>query len=260
MGVENKNKLNQLWNLHKPGIVLLTSWLNKHGFSSSLLQEYRSGGWLTSIGQGAMKRAEDALTIEGALYSLQQQTGTSIHIGGKSALNLLGKSHYLEFKTAQIVLFGSPNEHLPKWFKDYKWDVQASYHRSSFLPEKLGTTDITFSNFTLVISDATRAILECLYLVPKEQDLFECFEIMEGLNNLRPNKVQALLESCNSIKVKRLFLYLANKCNHNWLEYIDLDKIDLGKGKRTIVKGGVYIPQYKITVDKKLEQQNDQYL
>lgn len=42
------------------------------------------------------------------------------------------------------------------------------------------------------------------------------FELMEGLNNLRPNQVQDLLEKCESVKVKRLFLYLAEKAGHEW--------------------------------------------
>ena len=76
---------------------------------------------------------------------------------------------------------------------------------------------------------------------------------MEGLNNLRPALVQSLLEACQSVKVKRLFLYLAEKSNHDWFTYLDLSKIDLGSGKRSIVKDGVYISRYQITVPKELE-------
>ena len=39
-----------------------------------------------------------------------------------------------------------------------------------------------------------------------------------GLNDLVPNQVQQLLEQCISVKVKRLFLYLAEKTNHSWFE------------------------------------------
>ena len=75
---------------------------------------------------------------------------------------------------------------------------------------------------------------------------------MEGLNNLRPDLVQNLLENCSSIKVKRLFLYLAEKASHGWVQHIKLDKIDLGSGKRSIVKNGVYNSKYKITVPTEL--------
>ena len=93
----------------------------------------------------------------------------------------------------------------------------------------------------------------CLYLTPKKQELVECYEIMEGLNNLRPKQVQELLEACTSIKVKRLFLYMAEKARHDWFKYIDLEGIDLGNGKRSLVKEGVYISKYQITVPKALE-------
>jgi hypothetical protein len=77
---------------------------------------------------------------------------------------------------------------------------------------------------------------------------------MEGLNNLSPNQLQPLLEKCQSVKVKRLFMYLAEKAGHEWFKYLDLNKIDLGKGKRSIVKNGVYVSKYKITVPKELEE------
>jgi hypothetical protein len=76
---------------------------------------------------------------------------------------------------------------------------------------------------------------------------------MEGLNNLPPKQVQALLEDCQSVKVKRLFLYMAEKANHSWFKQLDLSKLDLGSGKRSIVKSGVLIDKYGITVPKELE-------
>jgi hypothetical protein len=40
---------------------------------------------------------------------------------------------------------------------------------------------------------------------------------MEGLNTLRPDLVQELLEKCSSVKVKRLFMHLAEQFQHPWL-------------------------------------------
>ncbi len=97
-------------------------------------------------------------------------------------------------------------------------------------------------------------MMECLYLSPREQDLMECYNLMLGLNNLRPDTTQELLEACSSIKVKRLFLYLADKVGHSWFDYIDLDRIDIGKGSRHLVDGGVFVSKYKITVPVALEQ------
>ena len=80
---------------------------------------------------------------------------------------------------------------------------------------------------------------------------------MESLNNLRPKSVQILLENGSSIKVKRLFLYLAEKFNHQWLKHLDLTKVNLGSGKRSFVKNGAYISKYKITVPKEFEKNEE---
>jgi hypothetical protein len=131
--------------------------------------------------------------------------------------------------------------------------VEISYYSSSFLPPDLGLSNVDHQTYQLNISGAARAMLECLYLVPENQPLVECYELMESLNNLQPAKVQALLESCTSIKVKRLFLYLAEKAKHAWFNYLKPEEIDLGSGKRSLAKNGTYIPKYQITVPKELE-------
>ena len=75
---------------------------------------------------------------------------------------------------------------------------------------------------------------------------------MESLTSLRPDVVQSLLECCKSIKAKRLFLYLAEATEQPWFSKIRVVKINLGKGKRLIEKGGVFNAKYQITVPKEL--------
>lgn len=70
---------------------------------------------------------------------------------------------------------------------------------------------------------------------------------MEGLANLRPKLVQELLQKCTSIKVKRLFLYLSEKANHSWVQFIDVSSVDIGNGNRRITEGGAYVSKYQIT-------------
>lgn len=252
MNTEKGSKINQLLQSQPEGVVFLASWLSKKGYSLDLQKRYRKSNWLQSIGTGAMIRTGDKVNYEGALYALQKQGTSSIHPGGRTALSLLGKSHYLELSTKKVTLFGMKGERLPAWFQNHDWGVEFNHYQSGFLPKDLGLTQIEKKNFTLQISSTTRALMECLYLVPNHQDLHECYELMEGLNNLRPKEVQKLLEACTSVKVKRLFLFLADKAGHDWLKHIDLDKIDLGSGKRSIIKGGVYISKYQITVNKEL--------
>jgi len=257
MSTEKESKINQLLRLQPTGVVLLSSWLSQNGYSPELQKRYRKSNWLQSIGTGAMKRTGDNITYEGAVSALQTQMASEIHPGGKTALSMQGKAHYLELSTQKVTLFGYAEEKLPAWFKNYEWKVNVNYHNSSFLPKELGLTEIENKTFKLKISSPARALMECLYLVPKHQELLECFEIMEGLNNLRPKQVQTLLEQCNSVKVKRLFLYLAEKAGHDWVNYLDIAKIDLGKGKRSVIRGGVFVPKYQITVNKELAQSNE---
>jgi hypothetical protein len=71
---------------------------------------------------------------------------------------------------------------------------------------------------------------------------------MGNLVTLRPDTVQGLLEACHSVKVKRLFLYMAESQEHSWLARVNLSKVDLGKGKRVIIPHGRYDQKYRITV------------
>lgn len=234
------------------GTVYLSSWLSDSGYSLDLQKRYKSSKWLESIGSGAMKRTGDQIDMEGALYALQNQVGLSLHIGARSALVLQGQSHYLEMGKRETALFGQATEKLPKWFMTYPWETLVKYHSSAFLPAGLGLIDYDVRNFKIKISGPARAILECLYLAPKEIALMECYELLEGMSNLRPSSVQQLLEGCTSVKVKRLFMFMAEKAGHAWIKQLNLSKIDLGKGKRSIVPGGVYIPEFEITVPKEL--------
>lgn len=252
MSVQKDKKLNQLISEWPTGTVYLTSWLKKAGFSDQLLNKYKKSEWLLSLGAGALFRKGDSPNYQGGLYALQSQLSSSIHIGARDALALHGKSHYLQLANSKVSLFGKSSEKLPKWFANANWGLEIKYYRSSFLETDLGLVDFEFKTFKLKISSPVRAMMECLYLAPEDQELIECYELMEGLTNLRPQQVQGLLEVCSSVKVKRLFLYFAEKAKHGWLEYLDLSKIDLGKGKRSIVNNGVFVPKYGITMPKEL--------
>lgn len=248
MSTDKKIKINQLLSTHPSGIVYLSSWLVQHGYSLDLQKRYRNSDWFTSIGTGAMVRSGDKVGYEGAIYALQKQAGLYVHPAGKTALSLLGKSHYLELSPNKVTLFGGQQEKLPNWCINHDWGVKLDYHSSSFLPLDIGLVDLELKTFSIKVSSAAKAMLECLFLAPKHQELIECYQLMEGLNNLRPNLVQNLLENCTSVKVNRLFMYLAEKANHSWVKHLNMDKINLGSGKRSIVKNGVYDPKYKITV------------
>ena len=243
-----REKLNQIFTLQKAGTVLQSSWLRQQGYSHGLQQRYRSSKWLLLIGPGAYVRAGERPSIEGAVHALQQQSNLSIHPAAGSAFSP-------ELRTTKLTLFGGRSEKLPTWFRNYDWEVKIDFHSSSFLDPSMGLTNMEVRGLNLAVSTPARALMECLYLARHDQELMECYKLMEGLNDLHSEEAQALLESCRSVKVKRLFLYMADKAAHEWIEYIDPTNIDLGKGKRSIVRNGVYVDGYGITVPKELEEQ-----
>lgn len=253
MNTSATSKINRLMTKLPAGVVYLSAWLSENGYSYDLQKSYRESNWLTSIGTGAMIRSGDEVGYLGAIYAFQQYADMSIHPGGKTALALSGRSHYLEMNSRKATVFGAVHEVLPAWFIKHRWEIEIDYRTTSMLPSEMGLIDYTFGNFTIQISGAPSAMMECLYLASDESDFKECYELMEGLNNLVPQKVEALLKHCSSVKVKRLFLYFAERADHTWVKHIKTDEIDLGKGKRSFIKNGEYIRKYQITLPKILQ-------
>ena len=253
MNTKNKSKINSLLGTQPSGIVFCSAWLAEQGYSLDLQKRYKKSQWFDSIGTGALIRHGDQVDYLGGIYALQTQLGLSVHPAAKTALSMQGKAHYLELVTKSVQLFGGKEDNLFLWFKNRNWGVSVDCKLTSFLPPDLGLVEVEHKSFKVKISSPARAILECLYLAPKSQPLMEVYELMEDLNNLRPATVQKLLETCTSVKVKRLFLYLADRAGHEWLNYLKLDNVDLGSGKRAIENNGVYVPKYQITVPKELK-------
>jgi hypothetical protein len=259
MATENKTKLKMLLERYKPGTVCLASWLEKQGISRDLQQYYCKSGWLKSVGRGAFIRPEDKVDWRGGLYAIQEQANLPVHVGGITALSMQGAAQYIRIGREKIYLFSPLGVALPAWFKNHDWEVDIEHVRTGFLPKDMGIGEMMRSGLSSnsgfvanKCSDSERAILECLYLAPDKLGLVEIYQVMEGLVNLRPKSIQQLLESCTSVKVKRLFLYMAEKAGHQWLQFVDQSKIDLGRGDRSIVSNGVYVASHHISIPKEL--------
>jgi hypothetical protein len=250
------SKIINLTSKEAPGSILLSSWLLQEGYSLSLQRKYKISGWLKSIGNGAMVRAGSPPQLLNAVCALQQQAKMSVHPAGKSALSLLGLSHDLMLAKKTLILFSNEKERLPKWFINYNWGVEVQHHSSNFLQTDIGLTSFSFQGKDIKVSGPLRAVMECIYLAKSDDDLVACYQLMEGLNTERPKNVQSLLEHCQSVKVLRLFLYMAKKAGHKWFTYLKIDKnhIRLGRGSRSVqeAKGGIYIPEFQIIIPRKL--------
>src|SRR3989344_1278115 len=251
MGYSNHSKLNHLLGNWPSGTVAVSSWLKEQGYSNPLLSKYKKNSWMASIGHDANVRPNDKVDWTGGLYAIQEQLHLPVHAGGKTALQLHGYAHFLPMgKGITATLFGPPGIRLPAWFLQYDWKVKVYHAMTKVLPykEDLGLTRKEMGAYSIKVSAPERAMMEVLYLVPQEESYEEAKLLMEGLSTLRPELVQALLKNCRSIKVKRLFMHLAEACNLPWVKKLDTKKVNFGKGKRVIVKGGHFDSKYNISV------------
>jgi len=264
------NKLNRLERDLPEGLMVDAPWLDRQGYSSSLRSQYVSAGWLEQPARGVFRRPRGSVSWEQVVISLQTLLGYPVSVGGRTAMELQGYAHYLPQSQSFIHLYS--DQKIPSWLSKLAIDQSFIVHnRSRFLPVSalsLGVLSLTEPvsegdmildgalrmtawgqwKWPLVVSTPERAYLELLDELPQHETFHMADVIMEGLANLSPRRMQSLLESAQSIKVKRLFFFFADRHNHSWLGRISREKIDLGQGKRMLVKGGKFHAKYQITV------------
>ncbi|MBI4667613.1 MAG: type IV toxin-antitoxin system AbiEi family antitoxin [Elusimicrobia bacterium] len=249
---KSRGKLSKLLASWPTGMVAVHPWLRKHGVSGLLANYYHRAGWVHRIGRGAYARLDDKVDWTGGLHAVQYQMGLPVHVGGKRSLELQGYAHFLRMREVGTVrLYAPRGTRLPAWLRRHDWGVKFVYTAANLFSGKLetGLTEKAFGDFPIRLSAPERAILELLQDVPGSQSFEEARLLMGSLATLRPNLLQTLLESCRSVKAKRLFLFLAEEAGHAWVKQLNLKRVQLGKGKRSVVKGGRFDSKYQITVE-----------
>jgi len=274
MAKQMERKLNQLERLLPEGLLVDAAWMSEHGYSTSLRSQYASAGWLEQPTRQVYRRTRSPLNWSQVIISLQSLLMWDLTIGGRTALVLQGFSHYLAHETKAIHLYG-PN-HPPSWLSKLPIDVSFVYHNSQRLfnhsvlesHEKSQPSHVTVGTDSLMgdplasagdqsvrnltLSSPERALLELLDELPRRESFHHVDKLVEGLATLRPRRLEELLLDCRSMKVKRLFFFFADRHQHAWLKRINKDAIDLGKGKRMLVRGGKLNAAYQITVPEDL--------
>src|SRR5579872_7167289 len=106
MGVQVRGKLNQLQHSLPEGLVADAGWLEERGYSGSLRKKYADHGWLDQVTRGVYRRpaaqlphedTKQGLRWEGVVISLQTLLNAKFVVGGRTALELQGFTHYLPF-------------------------------------------------------------------------------------------------------------------------------------------------------------------
>lgn len=277
MGLHKYNKLNKLHDLLPEGVAVPSKWLAEQGYSRQLVRKYVQSQWLQPLGRGVYARPQAELNWQGLVLGMQYFTHSPFHVGGVTALNLQGYAHYLPLggddkgksnnASAEIIhLWGQGNAtvkapaKIPAWVKAVTLSETLQFHPRQLFDEpaqNVGFESILAGvrDLSLQVSAPERAIMEQLYDVQGDEHAFtHVLELFEGLTSLRPKRVNTLLQHCRSIKVKRLFLFMADQFSYPWIARIEKSHLDLGSGKRVIVKGGKLDKQYLITVPERRHQ------
>jgi hypothetical protein len=245
-------KINHLLANWPSGVVTTQAWLHQQGVGPNLIQKYQQTGWVERVGHGAWKRAGESIDWHGGVFALQQGATVQVWPGGATALSLAGYSHYLTFGKESVDLFGLSGAVLPGWFRKHAWEAQVNFYPGVLFTEledmALQVFQIPYCQFALKISTPERAVLELIHQSADEMLFSGVADILNGLATLSPKRLQKLLEACNSIRVKRVFFVLARNAGHTWYARIDRSSIDLGKGKRQIIRGGRLDNEFLITV------------
>ncbi len=245
-------KINKIQGQVEPRGVMNTSWLERQNVSRTEQVMYVRSGWLERIATGVYRFANAMPTLFGALSSCETQVGLPYRIAASTALELHGYTHYVAMGKPQAFVATPIERHLPKWMKEYDWDRELREFSTNVFDGEIGAMRIESDGVSLCASSAELAIMECLLLTPSHFNLMDVYHLMEMLTTLRPKLLTQLLEGCSSVKVKRLFLYMAEKANHRWFHQLDLSNVTLGSGPRSFEKGGVKIAKYNIIVPREL--------
>ncbi len=248
----------ELYEIMPEGLVTTHKWLIENNLTRHAIDNLVKSNQLESISKGVYVRNSNKITWQSIVYSLQSILKTDLVVGGLTALEMQGLSHYLSLSENKIVhLFG--NDVLPEWVVNLDLNVKFVRHTTASLFPKNTELNKQFHPFTierdwdndnrkLVLSSPERAYLEVLLDVAQNITFEHADQLMQGLTTLSPRNLQKILEWCQNVKVKRLFFWFADRQKYVWLDKINRESITLGAGNRMIVKGGKLDNKYKITV------------
>jgi len=242
------------------GLVVSRKWLNSKGFRGPLVDYYLRSGRLVAVGRGAYRRPGPTLKWEHVLYSLQT-AGLPVRVGGQTALDLQGLAHYLPLQgITRLLVYGV--DKLPAWVAQLQLPYSLILCKSRLfdsLPEN-ALTSIAFGHWDWQIHYSSRelALFELLAEIKTGTDFEFVDRYFESMTVLRSRLINALLLACTSIKVKRLFMWFAERHHHQWRNELDMSGVNFGTGKRVIVKAGALNRKYGIIVPREMQDGSEQ--
>ncbi|MDR1459685.1 MAG: type IV toxin-antitoxin system AbiEi family antitoxin [Bacteroidales bacterium] len=184
-----------------------------------------------------------------------QQSGFDVHVGARCALELSGCAQYIRFFIDEAPVFvKSRSKTLLSYLSKNSWDIKPQVFQVSLF----GENNTDFRDYEgMKISGQIRAVMECMYVYPKIVSFMEIYELMEFMDSCPKTvlSLQSLLNSCQSAKVNRLFLYFAERLGFDWAKHIDMRNIYWGKGTLNFAENGVFVSKYQIIVPESFKEE-----
>ncbi len=244
------------------GQLVNRAWLQDRGFDRPRVDYYLRAGKLEAVAHGVYRRPGPPLKWEHLVYSLNEMR-FPVRVGSRSALELQGLAHYLPAGDLQrIDLY--PADQVPRWVTSFPGPFHFNiHHRQLFapLPESaVHTRPFGAWDWPIPFSTPELAMLELMAGVRNTADFAIADKFFESAVNLRPTFLRALPRACTQVKAKRLFLWFADRHGHAWRQGLETAGINLGRGKRMLVKGGAYDATYQITVPREMAAYGEQSL
>lgn len=257
------------------GLLVTRAWLTASGANRHTIDNWIKSQRLVSVMPGVLKRPDTELTWQGVVCSFQRMDRHWLTVGGLTALTLQGMGHYLSADEEKTIhLYGQAK--LPPWINRLvpgtvfirhpyinttpKW--RATISELHLRLWKRLYWPYGFDKLQIDVSSPELAFFEILADVPNDISFEHADQLLQGLTSLSPKILNGLLEYCDNVKVKRLFLWLSERNQMPWLKRLELQKFSvdsgaLGSGKRVIASGGKLDRKYLITVPQEMVGQAD---
>ncbi|MET3522097.1 hypothetical protein EN858_00110 [Mesorhizobium sp. M4B.F.Ca.ET.215.01.1.1] len=270
----NADRRALLQTLLPEGLPVTKQWLKKQSpqFDRHAVDNLLKSNQLRSLAPGVYVRPGTHLTWQGVVAALESIFGRDLSVGGLTALELQGFAHYLPLSRQRTVHLYSKAA-LPAWLNHAIPTVKFIRHNG--LPSLLGfglvhreydpvertLVDVQAPGrqqdfWSVTLSSPERAYLEVLMDVPETVSFEHANQLLQGMTTLSPRRMEQLLRKCTSVKVRRLFYWMAERNNYAWFKKLPapkaLDALGLGSGNRVLAKDGRLDSKYRITIPEEM--------
>ncbi len=236
------------------GLVVSRQKLIKMGFAKPAIDYFLRSNKLTSVCHGVYRRPGPSLKWEHLVYSVTQLR-YNVHVGSRSALDLLGYAHHLPLGGLQQIHLYCVDK-LPTWLSTLGEPVKIVSHRlkmfNTIPPGSIIERPFGHWDWPIPYASAELALLELVDDITDEAGFMMADKYFETATTLRPNLLNQLLSVCSKIQVNRLFLWFAKRHNLQCFNSVKLSDINLGIGKRMIIRDGALDNEFNITVPKRM--------